>query len=482
MKQKGFAPILILVAVVGILGFILIANFAPVKKGLLSAVFPKTNTYASSPYNPGDTDGDLDVDIFDYNDLLSAFGQSFNNGDFDGNGKVDIFDFNILLSNWGKKYTAGPSSSPASSGGAGIIEGVTVCTDHDITKWHALVKKDTSGNINCTYGHEHHDDPNLVNDIFGSPGVWYGGNQSISYPWQTFAFTTPAGVMYPTPSAPTDPAKLENALKHNGYKWYVKRDLPCIPFAAPPNDGCIRAWRVLFHTLGTTADSTVRFHSFGVEALVEYQGKQGIVRGGGWMNAGGLTTLVDGGNKVLCPEGVITNPPNFICPNGNNGNIRETYSTNVPAPYTPHANPGATVNWYAAHRGVVQAGPQVEDFGPTDYADPFKQLFYDPKYKANNSHGNIENFSINTLYSYLAPFKNAAGLVNVKGYEDRHGNYLINGGGCTQPSVDCVPFSIENAPAAIFQMNRNTNRAVFDHGDHDVISPVTGKSLIVYPN
>ncbi len=52
---------------------------------------------------PGDIDGDNDVDIFDYNILLTNFGKTGNiQGDLDSNSAVDIFDYNILLTNFGK--------------------------------------------------------------------------------------------------------------------------------------------------------------------------------------------------------------------------------------------------------------------------------------------------------------------------------------------------------------------------------------------
>jgi hypothetical protein len=52
----------------------------------------------------GDIDGNGKVDIFDYNILLTNFGQSGTGiqGDINNSGKVDIFDYNILLTNFGK--------------------------------------------------------------------------------------------------------------------------------------------------------------------------------------------------------------------------------------------------------------------------------------------------------------------------------------------------------------------------------------------
>jgi hypothetical protein len=54
---------------------------------------------------PGDLDSDGDVDIFDYNQLVTDFGWSGSPGgkpaDIDSDGDVDIFDYNILVTNFG---------------------------------------------------------------------------------------------------------------------------------------------------------------------------------------------------------------------------------------------------------------------------------------------------------------------------------------------------------------------------------------------
>lgn len=72
--------------------------------------FKNTSTSYLHPAPAGlasDLDTDGDVDIFDYNILLSNFGKTGSPGfilaDIIKNGAVDIFDYNILLGDFGKK-------------------------------------------------------------------------------------------------------------------------------------------------------------------------------------------------------------------------------------------------------------------------------------------------------------------------------------------------------------------------------------------
>lgn len=62
--------------------------------------------WMSSAVVIGDLDGDRDVDIFDYNQLLSDFGKTGGNGfipaDIDNDGDVDIFDYNAMIGNFGR--------------------------------------------------------------------------------------------------------------------------------------------------------------------------------------------------------------------------------------------------------------------------------------------------------------------------------------------------------------------------------------------
>jgi hypothetical protein len=365
-------------------------------------------------------------------------------------------------------------------GGANVfgqsVEGVPLCTDHDPLKWHPLVKRDAVGSILCTYGHEHHGNPHDVDDLFGPPGAWWGGSQDISYPWQTFAFTS-QGVQYEMPAAPTDPSVYENARKHNGYKWYVKRNLPCVIRSGW--DGCFRAFRVLVHSMGSQTDTVARFHSFSAEALIEIGGRQGIVRGGGWMNTGFLGLLVDGGNGLVCPP-LDTNPPSFFCPPSSaaGGNFRESYSTtDVPPPHTAHANPSTTTNWYADHHGGVGPGPAVQMWGPTSYTNPAQQLFYPPQYRANNTLGHLENFAVST--APLQAAVDASGLITGRLYENRHGDVVA---GCSAVGLDCIPFAVEHAPLGAVSLHAPEDPTDWSFPSYDVASPITGNSLVTFPN
>lgn len=63
-------------------------------------------TVTPTPIPPlrGDLDGNGDVDIYDYNILVTNFGRSgVNVADIDNNGRVNIFDYNIIVTNFGKR-------------------------------------------------------------------------------------------------------------------------------------------------------------------------------------------------------------------------------------------------------------------------------------------------------------------------------------------------------------------------------------------
>jgi hypothetical protein len=120
----------------------------------------------------------------------------------------------------------------------------------------------------------------------------------------------------------------------------------------------------------------------------------------------------------------------------------------------------------------------LEPFAAIDYDQPTVQLpQHDPA--ANNSRGRIENLAVATISLPWQPLTRS-GLVDGRTWVDRGG---IPVSGCTAPAADCVPFVAEHAPATVAFMNANSGGAVFGvFSEHDVVSPVTGGSLIRMPN
>jgi hypothetical protein len=266
----------------------------------------------------------------------------------------------------------------------------------------------------CHYSHEHHANPATVNDLFGPAGAWFGqSGQSLSYPWQTFSADG-----------------MESHLKHEGYKWIVARDLPC---GAAATD-CISAYRIQVHTVAGVMDATARFHSFSIEALACPGGRCGIIRHGGWMDYGHLSLLTNGGNSDACPP-LDTNPPRFRCGSG----ARRVHSSLDHFAYFS--------NWYGVHH-VTQPDIHFLEFGPIDYNDPHKQLFFPCPGLGCNFNGSvmrIENLGATTSYDWMNP--DANGMVNFRGYTDRYGDPV---NGCSAPAVDCVPLEVTNLPAAVY--------------------------------
>ena len=187
------------------------------------------------------------------------------------------------------------------------------CTEpeHDPTKWHTLVNVE----LKCHYDHQHGDDPNYVNDIFGEPGDWFGDpGQSISYPWQTFKAAVDAQP-YVTPSeAGALDGGMENQGKHEGYYWVVRRDQPC---NTPNGLYCVKDFRLEFHSMMVGAGAATRWHSFSAEVRacrdVNDLSSCGIIRTGGWIDMGRLYTsdpTKDANGRALCGPAAL--PDNLL--------------------------------------------------------------------------------------------------------------------------------------------------------------------------
>ena len=180
---------------------------------------------------------------------------------------------------------------------AGVYDRACTEAEHASNKWHTLVNTDAG----CHYDHHHGDDPNYVNDVFGTPGGWFNSpGQSISYPWQTF----PAQTRDESNAAYLGTGRMENEAKHEAYYWVVRRDQPC-------NTGngqfCVKDFRVQFHGMMVGAGAGTRWHSMSAEVRacenVNDLSTCGIVRTGGWMDHGRLfVPEVDQFGRALCGD------------------------------------------------------------------------------------------------------------------------------------------------------------------------------------
>ncbi len=179
----------------------------------------------------------------------------------------------------------------------GVYDRVCTAAEHNKNIWHSLVNTTAK----CHYDHEHGDDPNYVNDIFGEPGAWFNNaGQSISYPWQTFSIpanTTEAQAM----SITGVEGQKENDLKHQGYFWVVRRGQTC-----DGGEYCITDSRLEFHFMSSHHNEVgVRFHSFSFEGRLCKNPNDpstcGIYRTGGWSDNGQLfvSSAATGGSGYL---------------------------------------------------------------------------------------------------------------------------------------------------------------------------------------
>jgi hypothetical protein len=324
------------------------------------------------------------------------------------------------------------------------IGGIPVCTDHDPTKWHALVKRNADGSIACTYGHEHKDDPRVLDPVFGP--LQYG---EISYPWMTHSH-----------------AGSENDVKHRVYAWHAVQVPQCRPSFAPYG---FDALRLQVHQDGVTG-AAVRYHSYWLQARAcdpNDPTYHGTITIGGHMDYGFL--FVD------CPGGSLTHVPLATDPSG---------TPDLGGSRRLHGGPSCTrydATWYGTLTGggalpiPVGVGLRSEDWGALDTSDPTRVLFYGSE--QNGSWQEPAHLVHIHLGSWLDALDGVVdGYVTYSGYTDRHGNVVK---GCTVAGTDCVPLRIERMKVGHHQFRADANGITLR--EYDVKGP-TGKSLIAFPN
>ena len=312
--------------------------------------------------------------------------------------------------------------------------------------------------LGCHYNHEHKHNPHEVDDIFGPPGAWFGGDE-ISYPWQTFA-----GANGNAPQWSGNPADLENVAKHAGYGWIVRRDIP--PHGG---DAWIKDFRLQYHAISAPPGTLTRFHSFSLEAQICDRNEQcGLIRRGGWL---------DFGNLQVSRAGVVAL-------DGEADAVDDQARRRVHFFYEQPAQRAKAVNkaeffWYGRNQPtnppfsvpipLVIAIATGDAWANVDPANPETLNLFCPDYQCDKNGSTIEAHVIDMTISDP----------DYEGYTDRYGRAVS---GCTQVSLDCIPIIIEHAPVARVQHRDDRDLGLSSAGSQDFDISPAGEWWITYPN
>lgn len=351
------------------------------------------------------------------------------------------------------------------------IAGVPVCTDHDANTWHPIVKRNGDGSIACTYGHEHGDDPHALDALFGPPNSWYGGSQSISYPWHT---------------------PMENEMKHWFYKDLVRTDLqplPTIQLAAYA-DLYLRNIRATGHLEGFSASFNgmqmgfpITNHSFSFEAEVcKVGGRCGTAQLGGWQYYG-QGQVNDAAGAATCVLNCDPVP-------GVDPGLRHVHGgpTSGRRDFTWYGSNGGSAPVPGTARIGVNLGTVGEATGYVDPADYTVLHQYPPK-GSTFYNGSWESLEVTSISIPAALDPDRDGYVTWSGYVTRYG-VMQSDGACTGPtSQDCVPVKLVDVPTGTVAYRDSSHNAAYGTRfgapqEHDVIvtTPSGPASLLRFPN
>ena len=284
---------------------------------------------------------------------------------------------------------------------------------HDKRKFHSL----WNAELGCHYDHHHGDNPHELDSILGTDLFAKMGGD-ISYPWQTFST-----------------AGLENDLKHAGYFWHVRKDIPCTP-----ESPCVSAFRTLVHQHPTGLDATIRYHSYVFEAQTS---DGGSLLMGGWADFGDLHS----------PEGTI-----IVDVIGNHDSKRGGGAGR----HKQHSPTGGSIIWYGASqtrvdenypRGFVTLSSTIADaWDVTDPNDPGRSDDYVchgqvPAGRCRNNATTLRPhlISVNMIRDFNSIIDaDGNGRADFEGYADRYGRPQSPGNNCTSYTVDCAPIIMRN--------------------------------------
>lgn len=328
----------------------------------------------------------------------------------------------------------------AADAATGAFDRECTAAEHDPTQWHTLINYAAG----CHYDHMHGDNPHAVNDIFGPVGASFGVNQSISYPWQTYA----AG---PDGSPVRDPdgsLALENEYKHAGYFWVVRRG-QC---ANGDPSYCVDAFRIQVHA--SVMGRATRWHSYSAEIRACTDGRNPATCNnaqiGGWIDTFALfaPNYTDFSAGALCDNAF--NAAYF-------GDDSQINDFGMSGQFYPRNDPDLQDEQRCHRRlpaGFVQSNPNGAPYGATAPAEwwhhtpwdfRYNVLFYDP-FAETDRDGNLtmycaagdascrwtqSRFTLNVDYVFPVMSWHAG----FAGWVTPLGDY---GQGCTEAGPNCI--------------------------------------------
>jgi hypothetical protein len=336
---------------------------------------------------------------------------------------------------------------------AGLYDRRCTEAEHDPNKWHTLVNVEAR----CHYNHHHGDDPNYVNDIFGTPGGWFDQpGQSVSYPWQTF----PAQDRFEGNAAYIGTGRMENEGKHEGYGWVVRRDQPCPPQSS--GAGCITDFRLQYHAIMGPMGAVTRWHSYSLELRTcqdpDNPATCGIGRHGGWTDFGRLFVTEPGNldcshatNEIFIPLAVDSQyMPLDRVESRDEVRCHPTLRPDA----LPQPDSRFLAEWWALQRGRTRF--QLRSYDPLSNVNPSDPTAWNIFCAANDTNCGFNQSTMSAWigYIYFMPEfvdfcsqgcirvdADLNGSSDYSGYTNRWGGINPN---CTAAALDCVPIEHNN--------------------------------------
>jgi hypothetical protein len=310
------------------------------------------------------------------------------------------------------------------------------CTSHNNRAFHTL----WNWVEGCHYDHHHGDNPHDLDDVFGTSLFDRMGGE-ISHPWQTFSA---AGV--------------ENALKHAGYFWHVRRNLQ------PRGDhkGYIKAFRLLVHQHPTGRDADVRFHSGVFEALVAEKetGSEGYIQiPGMWLDFGHL--LVDG--RIVIDVGMEAEPGRHK-QHVSHGTSQIIWYGATRATHTPDARGRIPRGFVSISTSIHDAWDFTSPVNPSVTSD--YSCYGNPRCRDNATLLRPHLITVHApsnLWPVVDPDGN--GIADWIGFTDRYG---VPVNGCMAAGLDCVPVTMRGIRTAVDRYSCGDGECGLSYRDHDI--------------